>query len=218
MSYSDLFPLNVMINLDSRPDRWKESTEIELPKAGIERIARCPGLVYHVSDNSWINGAIGCLASHVQCLKYALENKSNITIFEDDVKFTDNAKEIMDLASDELADMQWDMIYWGGNILKPFYQKTNHLAQLFHCQSTVAYSVHWDFVEKLLNYIPQNTFQYPIDVIYADHVIPNNNCFITVPMIATQREGKSDIEGMVVNYEKYLWKRYDDNFVPLTKY
>jgi GR25 family glycosyltransferase involved in LPS biosynthesis len=215
MNYKEMFPLNIMINLDSRPDRWKESMEVELPKTKIEAITRCPGQVYHVSDNSWVNGAIGCLSSHIICLQYGLQQQSNVTIFEDDVKLADDSWAIMDLACEELSGKEWDMIYWGGNILKPFYQETAHLARLTHCQSTVAYSVNYYFIQKLLDQIPNDKFISPIDVIYANTVIPNNNCFITVPMIASQRKGKSDIEDQVVDYEKYLWKRYDEFLVRL---
>jgi GR25 family glycosyltransferase involved in LPS biosynthesis len=216
MNYNELFPLNLIINLDSRPDRLKISLENEIPKIGLKSIGRVPGQIYHVSDNNWINGAIGCLSSHVMALRYALETKQNITVFEDDIKLANNSEEIMNAACEELSlSNNWSMIYWGGNILKPFYQITDHLAKLTHCQSTVCYSVNYPFIEKLLSYIPTNTFISPIDVIYSDRVIPENNCYISIPMIATQRKDKSDIEGVVVDYESYLWKRYNDNLIKL---
>jgi GR25 family glycosyltransferase involved in LPS biosynthesis len=214
MNFKEMFPLTVVINLDKRPDRYKVCVEQEFPKIGITPI-RKPGILFSGADNSWSNGAIGCMASHYHVLQSALLLGTNVAIFEDDVHFLDekyNIMQILESACAELQDIKWDMVYLGANILKPFNKQTEHLAKIFHAQSTVAYLVNKDFAEKLLGYIDMKNITVPIDVIYAEKVVPENNCFITIPMLVTQRNDFSDIEGKNVQYEDYLERRYWSNY------
>lgn len=210
MNFKEMFPLQYYINLDTRPDRRKICEDTEFPKMGINPI-RFPGIVYKHTGNHWINGAVGCMLSHVSILKKALEEKKNVAIFEDDVKFLPMAKEIVDGACEELGD-SFDLFYLGANILRPFYKVSPHLAKLNHCQSTVAYCVNCNFIEKLLSNIPLNVFNMPIDVIYSN-MAPLNNFYITIPMVVVQRNNFSDIENQEVDYESYLEERYWDNIV-----
>lgn len=216
MNFSKLFPTTIYMNLDKRPDR-KKLAEKEFEKIGIKPV-RMPGVIFKGTSNERLNGILGCMFAHIECLHYGLERNTNIFIFEDDIKFLDypNLKEIVDTASSELNDIEWDMFYLSANILRPFYQVSTHLAKLNHAQNTSGYGVNIKFIQKLLDYLPTNNITQPwIDVIYADTVIPNNNCYVTVPMVGCQRNNYSDIEQMEVRYEDYFQSRYDTNFVPM---
>jgi hypothetical protein len=101
----------------------------------------------------------------------------------------------------------------GGNLLKRAHQKTKRLAKLTHCQSTVSLGINYNFIEKLLTFFPKEVFVKPIDCIYADDVISNNNCYISIPMCVVQRNDYSDIEGQNVKYTEYLENRYWSNLV-----
>ena len=213
MKFTQLFPLQVVINLDKRTDRLNICMEEEFPKIGVRPI-RKPGILFDKAPNQWWNGAIGCMLSHYHILQAAALLNTNVFIFEDDVSFPaeDSFRDLY-LACKELNDMDWDMFYLGGNLLKPAYQVSNHLAKLTHCQSTVSYGANRKFVPKLLSYIDLGHIDRPIDVIYADTVIPQHNCFIIIPMLAIQRNSFSDIEGQEVKYTDYLEKRYWSNLV-----
>jgi GR25 family glycosyltransferase involved in LPS biosynthesis len=212
MNFKELFPLQVVINLDKRPDRLKLCVEEEFPKLEITPI-RKPGVLFTQTNNSWWNGAIGCMISHYEILQSALLLNTNVVIFEDDIHFEkNNTLEILNLSCNELNNFNWDMLYGGANILKPFYKVSNHLAKLSHAQSTIFYAVNKNFLEKLLNYIDLQKINSPIDIIFADKVIPNHNCYITIPMLATQRTDFSDIEQKIVSYNDYLERRYLENF------
>ena len=167
-----------------------------------------------MTEIPWWNGAIGCMISHFEVLEAAACLNTSVFVFEDDVSFMgkDTARDLR-LACHELEKLDWDMFYIGGNLLKPATQVTPHLAKLAHCQSTVAYGVNKNFVKTLLGYINLKHIERPIDMIYADMVIPNHNCYITVPMLAIQRDSFSDIEGKEVKYSEYLEKRYWDNLI-----
>jgi GR25 family glycosyltransferase involved in LPS biosynthesis len=213
MQLTDMFPLIVFINLDSRTDRLRESRK-EFEKLGINPI-RVPGVVFHGTDNPQYNAIMGCTLSHIYCLRMARDRKCNILIFEDDVKFVNYYNSIIPNALHELNELDWDMMYFGANILQPFHQVSNYLAKLTWAQSTHAYSVRYEFIDTLLSIIPTNQIC-PLDLIYTNLVVPKYNCYITAPqMVAVQRDSYSDIEGTMANYESYLEQRYRDNFIPM---
>ena len=212
MKFLEMFPLRVLINLDRRPDRLKICMEEEFPKLGIVPL-RKPGVLFTQVKDARTAGAIGCMLSHYYILQAALLLNQNVAIFEDDIHLTGlNTLEVLDMCAEDLSNTKWDLFYGGGNILKPFYKETEHLARLQHCQSTVFYCVNKNFIEELLSYIDLTKITKPIDMIYADDVIPTHNCFISIPMLAYQRDDFSDIEQGNVKYTEYLGKRYYDNF------
>jgi len=214
MEFDILFPLQVVINLDKRPDRLKQCMK-EFSSIDAHPI-RKPGILFDQTDNKWWNGAIGCMLSHYQVLEAAALLETNVFVFEDDISFIDDLDRStlwnLEHACFELGRLDWDMFYIGGNILKPFHQVSPHLAKLNHCQSTVAYGVNKKFVRDLLKYIDLTHIDRPIDMIYADTVIPNHNCFISVPMLAIQRPDFSNIEQQNVNYD-YTITRYQENLI-----
>jgi GR25 family glycosyltransferase involved in LPS biosynthesis len=213
MKLTDMFPLIVFINLDSRLDRLKESKK-EFEKLGINPI-RVVGKVFTGTDNPQHNAIMGCTLSHIRCLQMAKKQKCNILIFEDDIKFVNHYKAIIPNALDELDKLDWDMMYFGANILKPFNQTSNYLAKLIWAQSTHAYGVKYEFIDTLLSIIPTNQIC-PLDLVYTNFVVPKYNCYITAPqMVAVQRDSYSDIEGCNANYESYLERRYNENFIPM---
>lgn len=212
--FEEMFPLMYIINMDSRPDRLTDSIE-EFKKIGLSSIVKMPGQIYTQAPTPQINGAIGCMLSHKLCLENALRQNKNVFIFEDDIQFLphENLKEIIDQCCEELENTNFDVFYLGGNLLKPAFQKSNRLAKLTHAQSTVAYGVKASFIEKLLSYFPTDVFKEPIDVTYANRVIPENNCYISIPMCVIQRKGFSDIEMTEVDYSQYLEQRYYGNLI-----
>ena len=210
MTFKELFPLQVVINLDSRPDRLKVCMEEEFPKLGIIPV-RKPGIVFTQAGNAFSNGSIGCLLSHYDILQAALILQTNVFIFEDDIKFINDAETFLDYSCDELQDIKWDMFYLAGNLLKPAYKVSKHLARVSWCQSTVAYGINKKFIEELLSYINLQEIKKPIDLIYAQDIIPNHNCFITYPLLGIQRDDFSNIEGKEVKYSEYLESRYWEN-------
>lgn len=189
MKITDIFELCYCVNLDNRTDRWK----LCLPE--FEKIGVHPERFSAIYDPV---GWKGCRKSHIEILKKAKEEKKNVLIFEDDFEVINHENNLLDNVAEELNKIKWDMFYLGGNILRPFYQVSNHLAKLTHCQSTHAYGVNYNFLDTLIPIVEKNNFI--IDVVYADGVIPYHNCYITIPMVAIQRADYSDIEKTVMDY------------------
>ena len=183
-----MFKLSYCINLDKREDRWK------LCKKEFRKIGFYPERFSAIESSiPWL----GCYKSHLAILKKAYGENENVLIFEDDVEFIQN-KEIIERALDELSSLPWQMFYLGGNILRPFFQQTPHLALLTHCQSTHAYGVNKEFLKPLIYFLEEK--EYIIDVLYAESVVSQTNCFITVPMVAIQRADYSNIEKTIMDY------------------
>lgn len=215
-TFTELFPNQIYMNLDRRTDR-RELAEKEFERMGISPV-RMPGVFITTAPNQRLNDILGCMYAHIECLIWGFQRESNVFIYEDDIKFIDrpDIRELTDAACSELEQREWDMFYLCANILRPHRQESEHLSRLNHAQSTVAYGVNFNFIPKLLSYLPLNgqITQPWIDVIYAENVVPQNKCYISVPMMGVQREGWSDIEGMHVRYEDYLLQRYNQHFIP----
>ena len=219
-NFKNEFPYMVYINLDDREDR-RHIVEEEFKKVGLapERIA---GTKIKATNVSQVDGALGCAMSHLRALYMAKERKSNIFIFEDDVMFINNYEKIIEGAVNDLTTLDYHMFYLGANILKPHYQVTDNLSKLTHSQATHSYGAKYEFLDVLMASIllglARGHYVIPIDKIYAEVVVPHNNCYIVAPkMVTVQRDSFSDIEGANSDYESYLEKRYYENFIPLIK-
>jgi len=198
MKLENMFEMSYCINLDERKDRW------ELAQKEFEKINFFPDRFSAIKAD---NPAFGCRRSHLTILKEAYEKNANVLIFEDDIEFIHLEDNIIEKALEELSLLPWwDMFYLGGNILRPFYQITPRLAKLSHCQSTHAYGVNKKFLPSLISFLENK--EHIIDVLYADGVVPYNNCFITIPMVAIQRTDFSNIENRDMDYSIPLM-RYD---------
>ena len=190
MKLDNIFEMSFCINLDKRKDRW-EACQKEFYKLNFY-----PDRFSAIEDS---NPVVGCRKSHLEILKRAQKEKKNVLIFEDDVEIINFEDKLIERVMNELYELDWQMIYLGGNILRPFHQVTNHLAKLNHCQSTHCYGVSRLFLDELIPFIENNnTF---IDVLYADGVCPVRNCYITIPMMAVQRTDFSDIEKHEMSYD-----------------
>lgn len=190
MIIDDMFPLQYLINLDERPDRLKLANE-EFAKIGIK-----PKRFSAIKRD---NGAEGCYLSHLNLLRQAELKGENLAVFEDDVQFCDGAKEIIEDALDELNTKDWLLFYLGGNILRPAYQTDKHLARLNHCQSTHSICYNAKYIPQIIEFLENN--QFILDVLFSEYIIPQSECYITVPMVAIQRTDFSSIEKQTMSYD-----------------
>jgi GR25 family glycosyltransferase involved in LPS biosynthesis len=190
MKLDNFFEMSYVINLTKRPDRLK-NCEDAWYKLNFypERFAAI--------ENK--NPALGCYLSHLEILRRARDANKNVLIFEDDVEVINFENHLMERVMDELYNLDWAMIYLGGNILRPFYQETNHLAKLSHCQSTHSYGISKKYLPQIVDFLENNI--HIIDCLYADYVVPQLPCYVTIPMMTRQRTDYSDIEKQVMTYD-----------------
>jgi len=216
MEIKKFFDLIYCINLDEREDRWEKSLE-EFKKLNlnVERFSA-------ISRPD--NPVLGCFLSHIELIKEAASENKNILIFEDDVEFTcvSNKKEqkefkleYIEKALDELSKLpRWDMFFLGGNPMTYFYQISPHLAKLTRSYSSQAYGVNRHYAKGILP-ILENHMDVPIDVVYSDMLMPLGNMFITVPMVAIQKAGYSNLYKTNVDF-KIPVERYKNYLVNIS--
>lgn len=189
-----LFPISYYVNLDARTDR-KDAVEKEFTK------------INYKSQRHSARTDVTTTISHLEILKMALEVNENVLIFEDDAEFIDENLVYLDPILKDLSKVEWDMFYIGGNLLRPAYQVSKHLARLSHCYSAHAYGVNKHFVPVLADIVEHNPKQI-IDVIYGDYIVPNFRCYISIPMLCIQAESYSDILKKNIDYSVPM-KRYE---------
>ena len=202
---SEIFGLVCYTNMSYRPDRNIYAQQ-EISKLGLTP-TRIPGIIYTGTNSSIRNGQIGCGLAHLNGLRLAKEQNQNVLMFEDDVKFINDYSNIIQGALDELPE-QWKMLFFGANVCSSIFQVSPHLGKLTHAQATHAYAVNKNFLDKLINYLEPRITTTIIDVIYANEIVPANNCYITIPMVAVQKSGYSNIEERNVSYQDWMETRF----------
>ena len=228
MKLNEYFSKIYCINLDSRPDRYKECS-IEFEKLGIV-VERISGIDCKSTFNVRLNitaGAYGLLSTNIKIIEEAIRNKyKSVLIFEDDVIFNANFQNIFTEKIPYLPD-DWDMLYFGGshgfnkgkfNLItgnkdfvvteKNYKTIKNELCKTTWTQTTHAVAVSAKFLPVLINSINENLTQpignviYPIDRQYCILQQMGYNAYTFLPSIALQRPSYSDIENVFIDYNK----------------
>ena len=201
------------INLDSRVDRWSLVVE-EFKKVGIlDYVNRMPGVVYTGTNDRHINACLGNHLAHAKCLEDAKRHGlDSCLIFEDDVEFFEDAYENLTQAIAELPT-DWDMFYLGVNMDVYYaYQVSDHIAKLTGGFATHAYAVKSRLFDKLIEVNLDLSISHN-DVVYANQIIPNHDCYIPIPLVAGQRLSYSDIEGRVTEYNGMFKQRFSERLI-----
>tara|TARA_B100001175_G_scaffold97211_1_gene82387 strand:+ start:1016 stop:1678 length:663 start_codon:yes stop_codon:yes gene_type:complete len=209
-----------VINLEHRTDRKKQIVE-ELEKQNItnyeifKAIRPTPEDItlwnnrycFHVREprnfptlNKFMLyqiGCLGCLLSHVQVCKLALErNYKNILILEDDTQFIHNLDKLQEFSSQINND--YDMLYLCGSHLGHREKVSENIIKVRGTHTTGSYLI----TENAMKYLVNNVQSYlkEIDVFYADEIQPRFKCYCVTPHITKQRDGYSDIQQGNVSY------------------
>lgn len=188
-----------VINLNRRIDRWAVVRE-HLYEKGIH-ITRFAGIDIKP-------GWKGCRDSHLALLEKHREDVV-FMILEDDVEFLwDDPLEWINAAIDELP-LEWDALFLGASPQEPQERYSEHLFRLknaFTTHAIIWYARDNGAVDHILSHKDDID---KIDVYFRDVIFPNFNCFLTWPLLATQRQTQSDccrhsdLSTIVKNYNKF---------------
>ena len=191
----------VYINLEHRLDRKKQITK-ELDKLGCNYMR-----LSAIKDK---NGGLGCVRSHIKCLKYAKENNlKNILILEDDFVFTENRKMINKKLSEVFYKLNnnWDIIMLSGHGIEEI-TDINILNRITKAQTASGYIVNNHYYDILLEIYRESEKHLSNNEDYKIWALDQNwkklqevdKWYILNPQIGKQKESYSDIEQEVVNY------------------
>jgi len=212
------------LNLDSREDR-KNRIEDHFNKFKIT-VERIPGTIITPEQvNDYNKGMvldeynlglaparIGCAVTQLKAIQAAKDaGAKNVLIFEDDAFIFEEHIEALKEALKELEYLpKWDMLFLGANVLSPIHQIAPHVGKMTGAYCAHAYVVNAHFFDKMLEYKYEQFKAYD-EYIFNEMRNPNYNIYAVLPIIATQYESYSNIEGKDVNYRDVLVNSYKGN-------
>jgi len=177
-----IFDHIVCLNLEIRPDR-KAQAIAEFRLVGLQNVEFFPAFLAGYSGFNKSQRAI--------FQKY----EGSLFVFEDDVKFINNIHDVDRILEELPAD--WDVVYLGANLKSNIKRYSENLYFLKDAWTTHAIG----YSEKMVRWLKEN---YDGTTIYDEwlrvYVQPEKKCFITAPMLATQRDGFSNIMGRDTSY------------------
>jgi hypothetical protein len=178
------------INLDRQADRWEE-VQRRFRRLGIERrVRRFP------AAETPLNHHIGCALSHRRIIAEAKrQGLETVLVFEDDVRFSLDAAEVLALSLQELEGRQWQLLYLGGYLTRDYVGMVPdclHLVIPAQITCTHAITYHRSVYDQILAAVPDNaidvarwlTKQRGIDQFYTLEL--GASTYLTNPVIATQ--------------------------------
>ena len=182
------------INLKHRVDRNTHMIK-QFQLYGIENYERIDACTYKSE------GRIGCTMSHIKTLEQFLASEHKYCmVFEDDFMFlVDKEAYNKTLNSILLANFQWDVILFSSNI-KSSTNFNSFLNKVLNGQTTSSYLVTKEYAKKLLENYKEalaglkstQESKYCIDI-HWKLLQPNDNWFVTNPIIGKQMPSYSDI-------------------------
>ena len=181
------FPNTLVINLDKRPDRWNEIQTLFSQWPSLERISA-------VEESP---GWKGCAKSHLKCIRLAKERGYKwVLILEDDCVVKpdslDRFRELLPLLWERRSE--WDIFLGGFTSVKNIkLMEVNPPLFSITGRTTHFCLINMEAYDKILKgYILTKD----IDVFYEESI----RLWCTVPYIAVQKPGKSDILKDDVDY------------------
>jgi hypothetical protein len=202
-AYPALIDAVICINLSTRPDRKQKMLDT------------FPYQFYIYTAEPHDNPVIGCTLSHYNCVLWAKQQQyKNVLIVEDDVVVVQD----LNLTIPTIPS-SFDMLYLGGiclTIYGAWYQPwTRGRMVCLH-----AYIVNQRFYDKILSTIDQHLTDSsiqqiaPVDVLFANQLHENHECFIVTDPLCIQDEGFSDIEKRC-KWLSYKWPKAGEmSYVP----
>lgn len=207
MNPYDFFDSIYCINLDRRTDRWGEAVQ-EFKKAVIEnKVTRISAV--DLPDNP----SKGNHLSHARALRDAKEKGArNCLIFEDDIEWINDPLLFKRVVPEIPHD--YGIIYLGVNTERDCYQISRHLAKLTFAFSTHAYAINSNMFDKMIE-LNEDPTTIHNDVRICNEIIPNYNCFQTIPFLAGQRNDYSDIQKTQINSNPIFIQRFEEHLKPM---
>jgi GR25 family glycosyltransferase involved in LPS biosynthesis len=198
MKINDIVDKVYCINLEKRIDRWTSAQkQFYQNDISVSRFEAIDGNTLNKYP-SLARGAAGCLESHLLIINDAILNQYNsIAIFEDDVFFVENFNEKFSTFYSQVPE-DWQFIYFANNKFNATVEKiSDNVEKICNGWSTHAMMLRGKVLKDLPDII--SVGNHPVDVLYgiAQKYYP---AYTAVPSLAGQIVDRSDVEGVVVDY------------------
>lgn len=205
MSLNNYFDKIFVINLDRRKDRLAfANREFKKINTTFERYSAFDGSVNYPHGLSINKGEYGAYNSHMNLLKYIIENNiERALICEDDVVFCDNFINQFEAYHKQLPE-NTSLYYISSNNERASLTKITE--NIYHTVGSLAlhaYSVDLNAAKKLYKQLVTKDFCMPVDDVFIEHH-KFNDTYTFYPNLAWQRPDFSDIREGFRNYDVVL--------------
>jgi hypothetical protein len=207
MDASRFFSKSYVINLPFKTDRL-ESFQKSVPKI-LGEIEVWPAVhgdsIKHPDCWSSGNGSWGCLRSHLQILEHAYQYQDEIEsylVLEDDAIFRPDFDELFPQVMEELNQHEWEMCYFGGQILHesqhPPQKISQNLYRPYNVNRTHCFALHRRGYEKVYRHLMNLPYE---DAFHIDHHLGRLHesgtlaVYCSGKWIVGQDSGSSNISG-----------------------
>jgi GR25 family glycosyltransferase involved in LPS biosynthesis len=157
------------------------------------------------------NGARGLFETMKNLFAHCVfEKYKRILCLEDDIRFVRDPNFFLPIMMHQLnrLDPQWHLFYLGANTHEPLRQVTPNILKAKKCRTTHAVAYSAAGIKLCLQNM--NFFKFPIDVLWQDMIQPLGRSYCSFPLLATQGDGFSDIEGKRVS-NRHIEERFAEN-------
>ena len=215
--YLDFFEEVYYINLERRIDR-KELFEKRSKQVGIDA-TRFLAIEPDPNDPFIKNSSdprkrwkLGCTLSHQEIIKNAIKlNLKNVLIFEDDCIFLDGFEEKAKKCANDLKNVEWDLMYFGGQPNNYCVKITENLSLIQNggVYTTHAYAVNNTFYEKMISVDPKHVDT--IDILLLNYDVNSRKCLLSKEILAIQDATYSDLWDSVIDSSNYMirdWNKF----------
>jgi glycosyl transferase, family 25 len=217
----------LVINLDERPDRWRDALKELAPYLDIWQPHRLPAIKGVAlngfgrpplfrgrrRDKTWA-GRAGCVLSHRQAIAHAAGmGWRSVLILEDDIHLGEDFAQVSEKLAEVLEFQSWDICYLGfTDPVGPFLSLSDlglghRLYRVYGCSTTHAYLVRDSAYASLLRRLPDDddiwfwlTRNRALDRWYRRTLSRYFRVLAISPSIVYQKQGVSDITGRNQEY------------------
>lgn len=198
MTLNDFVDKIYCINLDRRPDRWKQCLEIfKQHDLSVERVPAIDGKT--LSGGKLPLGALGVLRSNLGIIEGAKRNNAwCVCIFEDDIELNDDFNEKFGEYVTQLPD-NWQFFYLGCSNKTPSIPEKKNINRLTKAYGAYAVIIRSGLYDKIIEELSKENLQ--VDLVYAK--LQSQFCsYVTNPFLAWVRNDYSDINDRFINVSR----------------
>lgn len=168
------------------------SDEIGIERHSWVTLQMCLHKIYMEKYEAIINtdGAKGLSRTMYKLMEYVkVAQLSNVLVFEDDFIFILGIDEVMNKVMAQLPP-DFDLLYLGCNLLVPPVRHSENLFKIKSAYSSHAILYSAKAIDLILSHWDEDK---PYDNFLMTKIQPYGNCFVTNPMLCSQRKGVSSI-------------------------
>ena len=198
------------ISLERRTDRRKKAHD-HFSSLGIdfEFFDAIDGKDIPISKGKLNQGEVGCILSHLSIYKKSIEDGiGDYLILEDDCEFHPDINNLFPIFYKQIPD-DWCLFYLGGNHNHTKIEMIDkNIHRLHRTYTTHCYGVRKGFSEFLVSNMDKNMESLNQADVELSDIQKIKPCYGTIPHLAWQYEGFSDIVG---EYRNYNFLKNDGN-------